>query len=131
MKALQSLNPATGEVIWEGPAAGPQEVAAAVQGARRAFDTWRQTTFGARLEVIERFRGVLERKKEDMAQTIARETGKVLWDARAEVAAMISKGGDLKPGLHGAHRPARGVDRRGAPCGAPSSPWRGGGSRTL
>jgi succinylglutamic semialdehyde dehydrogenase len=91
MKAMQSINPATGEVIWEGAAAGPPDIEKAVTGARRAWTRWRRTSFNKRLEVVERFRGVLEKRKEQLAETIARETGKVLWDARAEVTAMIAK----------------------------------------
>jgi succinylglutamic semialdehyde dehydrogenase len=91
MKAMQSINPATGEVIWEGAAAGPPEIEKAVTGARRAWTRWRRTSFSKRLAVAERFRGVLEKRKEHLAETIARETGKVLWDARTEVAAMIAK----------------------------------------
>jgi len=91
MKMMQSIDPATGEVVWEGNAAGPSEVDAAVRSARRAFSAWSDKTVEARLEVIGRFRDVLEKKKEHLAVTIARETGKVLWDARTEVAAMIAK----------------------------------------
>jgi succinylglutamic semialdehyde dehydrogenase len=91
MTLMQSINPATGEVIWQGPAAGPGQVQAAVRRARRAFPAWSHAGPEARLKVIHRFRDILEAKKEYLAGIIAQETGKVLWDARTEVAAMIGK----------------------------------------
>jgi succinylglutamic semialdehyde dehydrogenase len=90
-ETMQSINPATGEVIWEGPAAGASDVDAAVNGARRAFAEWSGKTVEERVGVLERFSAVLDANKEHLALVIARETGKVLWDARTEVAAMIGK----------------------------------------
>jgi succinylglutamic semialdehyde dehydrogenase len=90
-KTLQSIDPATGEQVWEGPAADAADVDAAAQLARRAFSDWSGRTVEARLEILLRFRDILEDRKEHLAVTIARETGKVLWDARSEVAAMIAK----------------------------------------
>jgi succinylglutamic semialdehyde dehydrogenase len=91
MSVMQSINPATGEVLWQGAGADAFAVDAAVRDARRAFAFWGQASFEARLEVIERFRDILEAHKVHLARSISRETGKVLWDARMEVAAMIAK----------------------------------------
>ncbi len=91
MTIMQSINPATGELVWEGERCGPAEVKRVVENARDAFTHWRSQTFDHRREAIERFRDILEEKKGHLAVTIARETGKVLWDAQAEVNAMIGK----------------------------------------
>ncbi len=88
---MKSINPATGDVLWEGEDASVSDVEAAVAKARSAFPAWSHKSFAARQEIAEAYRDVLEAKKEHMAETIARETGKVLWDARAEVGAMIGK----------------------------------------
>lgn len=90
-KEFRSTNPATGLAIWEGNAASESEVDAAVMAARRAFRAWSRHGFEKRLVIVEAFREQLEAKREDMALAIAQETGKALWDARGEVAAMIGK----------------------------------------
>ena len=86
-----SENPATGEVIWQGFAAGKAEVEAAVAAAHRAFETWASLTYATRLGYLKRFTIVLEQKKEELARLISEETGKILWDSRSEAAATIAK----------------------------------------
>ncbi|MCH2547280.1 MAG: succinylglutamate-semialdehyde dehydrogenase [Alphaproteobacteria bacterium] len=88
---FNSTNPATGKAIWEGAAASEKEVNDAVMAARKAFVIWSALTFTDRLQIIEKFRDNLEANKENLAQCISKETGKVLWDARGEVGAMIGK----------------------------------------
>lgn len=91
MSELQSINPATGEVIWQGQAADDAAVDQAARKARRAFVSWAGAPFDDRRKVLERYRDILAEQKEHLAVTIAKETGKVLWDAHTEVAAMIGK----------------------------------------
>lgn len=88
---LESRDPATGEVLWAGATASAADVDAACAAARRAAGDWGARTFAAREAVVRRFAGELEKDKEALAQAIARETGKVLWDARGEAASMINK----------------------------------------
>ena len=91
MPMLQSTNPATNAVIWEGPVADAAAVHAAVDAARCAFEHWQFVPFEERLALTERYRAVLEKRKQALAEAIAQETGKPLWDATTEVAAMIGK----------------------------------------
>ncbi|MFC0202668.1 succinylglutamate-semialdehyde dehydrogenase [Novosphingobium soli] len=93
MSVLRSFDPATGDLVWEGEAAGADAVSAALLRARRAFPGWAALPLEARVAVVERYRAALETRKEPMAQMIARETGKPLWEARGEVASMIGKVG--------------------------------------
>lgn len=86
-----SSNPANGKTVWQGNAANAKEVDAAVRAARKAFPSWSGLSFEQRLAVVEAFRDKLEENKEKMAEHISQETGKVLWDARGEVGAMIGK----------------------------------------
>jgi succinylglutamic semialdehyde dehydrogenase len=88
---LESLDPATGDVIWGGAAAAPADVDAAFTAARRAAESWGTAGAAEREAVARRFGQELDRNKEAMAVAIARETGKVLWDARGEVTAMLNK----------------------------------------
>ena len=88
---LQSFDPATGEVVWEGPAATPATVIRAVDAARRALAGWALAPLAERLAAVRSYRSVLESRSDDLARLIARETGKPLWEGRGEVASMIGK----------------------------------------
>ena len=91
MGAFESRDPATGEVLWSGAAATAQDVDRAFAAARRAAESWSGTSFAEREAVARRFGQELERGKDAMAEIIARETGKPLWDTRGEVASMLNK----------------------------------------
>jgi len=86
-----SHNPATGEVVWQGEAADAAAVDAAVSKARETFKSWGFLPFEERKTHVEAFGRVVERRKDELAEAIARETGKPLWDSASEVVAMIGK----------------------------------------
>jgi len=88
---LTKHDPITGDALWQGVSASAAQVGEAVAAARTAFPGWARQTFEARLAVVERFRDQLEAHREPLAESIARETGKPLWEARTEVGAMIAK----------------------------------------
>ena len=90
-RPLVSLDPATDAVVWQGAAAGAADVHAAVERARAALPDWSRTSLEDRSGLARAYRAVLENRKGQLAELIARETGKALWDARGEVAAMIGK----------------------------------------
>lgn len=90
-KAFSSLNPATGEVFWQGRAADSEQVELAVAAAREASIRWAAAGLEQRVSVARQFAGLLGEQKEAVAVCIASETGKPLWEARTEVAAMIGK----------------------------------------
>lgn len=93
MSALQSFDPASGELVWEGAAADPQAVTSALERARAAFPGWAALPVEARVEAALRFKAALEAQREAIAETISRETGKPLWESRAELGSMIGKVG--------------------------------------
>src|SRR3712207_3049160 len=78
------FNPATGEAIAHVPLASAEEVDQAVQAAARAFPSWSVTPPLRRARILMRFLRLLEDNEERLAQTITREHGKVLSDARGE-----------------------------------------------
>ncbi|WP_395337517.1 succinylglutamate-semialdehyde dehydrogenase [Novosphingobium sp. BL-8H] len=88
---LRSNCPATGELIWEGRADEAADVTRALGQARAAFARWAATDLDARKAVLRRYAELLSASAVDMAATIARETGKPLWEAQQEVASMIGK----------------------------------------
>jgi len=89
--AFSSMDPATGQTIWQGSAASENEVHLAVEAARAAFEGWADTTLTDRVTCIEAFGKQLRREKESLAATISRDTGKPRWEALTEVDSMIGK----------------------------------------
>ncbi|MDX1634027.1 MAG: succinylglutamate-semialdehyde dehydrogenase [Marinobacter sp.] len=88
---IESDQPVSGDIIWQGEAAGIDDVDAAVRAARKAFPAWRRRSLAERREIIEAFGRQLEEHKEALARQIGLETGKPLWESRTEVAAMTGK----------------------------------------
>lgn len=88
---FRSTDPSTGEVVWEGRAAGEAEIDAAILAAKNAFNSWSSLSIDSRISVLERFKGLLEQRKDVLSRIISRETGKIGWDATSEVAATIGK----------------------------------------
>lgn len=84
-------NPATGEIIWRGNAASAEQVREAVAAANAAFPAWSALSYEARYAVCETFTQRVSERKAELAELIAKETGKALWDASGEVAAVIGK----------------------------------------
>src|SRR5688572_388105 len=91
MNLIRSLDPATGEAIWEGAGATADEVSAALLRARKAFPPWAALPVAERVEAALRFKSVLEARKDALAETISRETGKPRWESLAELGSMIGK----------------------------------------
>ena len=89
--AFSSLNPATGETIWQGEACDAHDIDTAIKGLRQGFVDWSRTTFDARCEIVRAYAAQLQTHAEDLAVMIAAENGKPLWEARTEVSAMINK----------------------------------------
>ncbi|GAA0934295.1 CoA-acylating methylmalonate-semialdehyde dehydrogenase [Pseudonocardia zijingensis] len=79
-------DPATGEVTARLALASPADVDAAVAAARAAFPAWRDTSLARRTQVLFRFRELLNARADELAALITAEHGKVLDDARGEVA---------------------------------------------
>jgi len=79
-------NPATGEQSGAVDFASVEEVDAAVQAARRAFESWRTVSLSRRTETFFRIRELFHDHSEDLARLLTLEHGKVLSDAKGEVA---------------------------------------------
>jgi malonate-semialdehyde dehydrogenase (acetylating)/methylmalonate-semialdehyde dehydrogenase len=79
-------NPATGAQTGAVDFASVEEIDAAVQAAARAFSAWRSFSIGRRAELFFRIRELFNAHREDLASLLTAEHGKVLSDARGEVA---------------------------------------------
>ncbi|MFZ2997758.1 succinylglutamate-semialdehyde dehydrogenase [Sphingobium sp.] len=85
---LTSHEPATGALLWQGEAG---DVDAEVALAKAAWPRWAAQPIAYRIETLRRFVNVVRRHEDALVDLIARETGKPLWDARAEVAGVMAK----------------------------------------
>ncbi|MGQ8365994.1 succinylglutamate-semialdehyde dehydrogenase [Glaciecola sp. 1036] len=88
---FQSIDPAKNKSIWEGETATSDQVGQAVNAARQAFPEWSLMSLEARLVFVQAYKEALESNKQALAQIIAEETGKPLWETATEAAAMIGK----------------------------------------
>src|SRR5207244_9136894 len=79
-------NPATGEQTGEVDFASVEEIDAAVQTAKRAFPLWRALSLSRRTEIFFRIRKLVDEHREDIGRILTSEHGKVLSDAKGEVA---------------------------------------------
>ncbi len=91
MTQFKSIDPATGETVWQGAAASPAEVQAAADRARAAFPDWADRSRQDRIDAVNRYQAVLKARAPAMAEAISRETGKALWETTAELGAMAGK----------------------------------------
>jgi malonate-semialdehyde dehydrogenase (acetylating)/methylmalonate-semialdehyde dehydrogenase len=80
------FNPATGVQSAAVDFASPEEVDAGVQAARRAFEGWRTMSLSRRTELFFRIRELVHDHSDDLARLLTLEHGKVLSDAKGEVA---------------------------------------------
>ena len=86
-----SLNPVSAQALWLGHESTWADVDEAVMSARAAFKSWSLTSFKERLGFFEKYRGLLEKSKSELALLISQESGKPRWESLLEVGAMIGK----------------------------------------
>jgi len=85
---LVSFEPASGARLWSGPHG---DVDAEVATARAAFPEWVAMAVTKRIELCRRFANQVRARAEEMAELIARETGKPMWESRTEVESVVAK----------------------------------------
>ncbi|WP_019544428.1 CoA-acylating methylmalonate-semialdehyde dehydrogenase [Streptomyces sulphureus] len=78
-------DPATGKVTGQVLLATSQDAHAVIRSARAAFPAWRDASLARRTAVLFRFRELLNERKQELAEIITSEHGKVLSDALGEV----------------------------------------------
>lgn len=89
--AMTSVSPYNNEVVWQGDSATPAQVESAVAAAREAFLVWKKLSFSEREAIVLKFAEKVKENSEEIAQIIAKETGKPIWETRTEAGAMAGK----------------------------------------
>lgn len=85
---IVSFEPATGSELWRGRIGDAEDV---IARARRAWPLWAAQPLSTRIELLRRFANEVRKESDKLADLIARETGKPLWEARGEVDSVIDK----------------------------------------
>src|SRR3954449_770624 len=82
---LESLSPATGDVVGVYAVADAADVDAAVARAREASAWWGGMGFDGRKQIVMQWKGVLPRRIGQLADVVHQETGKPHADAQLEI----------------------------------------------
>ncbi len=83
--ALQSINPATEDILADYDEATPARIDEALAQARAAFEAWRVTRFAERAALMRRAVAYLRSEKGRFAALMTAEMGKPIAEAEAEV----------------------------------------------
>src|SRR5439155_1536759 len=83
-QTMPSTNPASGEVLGVVPKSGPEDITAAVEAAKSAFEPWRKYPAPRRAEILFRAAEMLVKEKENLARLMTQEMGKVLAETRGD-----------------------------------------------
>ena len=81
-----SVNPATGETLGAFAWATSEEVERAIYQSDAGYRQWRRESVSHRAQKLRDLGAALRKRAEEMAQTISREMGKPILQARAEMA---------------------------------------------
>lgn len=73
------------EVLAIVPKSGKEDVDDAVKAAKDAFKKWSKTPVAKRGELLGRVGDIMVKRKEELAQTMTREMGKIISEARGDV----------------------------------------------
>ncbi len=86
---IDVIDPATGNLLQQLPAAGAEQVDEAVARARAAFPAWRDLAPGERASRLRGLAQILELNLEELATLEAQNCGKPIASARAEMAMVV------------------------------------------
>ena len=84
-KYMPVMNPSLGVQIAEAPCCTQSEVDAAVKAAAAAFPAWSDTPIPQRIQLMFRFKALLDKNLDELATLLATEMGKVLAEAKGDI----------------------------------------------
>jgi len=85
-RAIDVVNPASGEKLGTVPDAGREETRRAIDAAARAFPAWAARTAKDRGHVLRRWSDLMLANQEDLATLMTAEQGKPLAESKGEIA---------------------------------------------
>jgi aldehyde dehydrogenase (NAD+) len=84
-KTFETTSPANGDTLGVFPRSGAEDVDRAVEAAKSAYEDWRLVPAPRRGEILFRFAQLLTEQKDEIAELMAREMGKVIPEAAGDV----------------------------------------------
>src|SRR6478672_9039262 len=84
-RPMQSINPHSEQVIRTYEPQDAAEVDRLLRAAENAFQDWRKSSFADRAQLMKSAGGLLRERKQQLAELMADEMGKVLRDGIAEI----------------------------------------------
>lgn len=84
LQMIESVNPATGELLASYQQHTPEEVAERIELAHIRFLDWSRVGYSHRADVLLRVADLLEQRCDELAQLMAREMGKPVREGRSE-----------------------------------------------
>ena len=84
-ESLEVTSPLDGNLLSQVPMSSNDELNAAVDSAKRAFEGWSHTTIKERVQVFFRYRQLLEKNFDELTALVSEENGKTWDEAKAEV----------------------------------------------
>ena len=84
-KYMDIWDPSTGTKIAETPCCTADEVGRAIQSAVDAFPSWSNTPASKRVQILFKFRDLLEQHMDELTHLVCRENGKVWDEAKGDV----------------------------------------------
>ena len=88
---FSSVSPIDDAVVWSGQETTAAEIQQTMRRAQAAAKSWSRRDVAERVKIVRRFADVLDMRRQEIAELITREVGKVPWDAAGEVGAAIAK----------------------------------------
>ena len=82
---LEVISPLDGNLLSRVPMSTADDLDAAVQAAKTAFDGWSKTPIKERVQVFFRYKTLLERNLDELTRLVQEENGKTYDEAKAEV----------------------------------------------
>ncbi len=82
-------NSSTGGLMAEAPRCSEQEVNSAVEAAAAAFPAWRDKPLAQRVQIMFRYKSLLDKNVGSLAMLLSTEMGKTLVEARGDIAKAI------------------------------------------
>jgi aldehyde dehydrogenase (NAD+) len=84
-KTFETKNPATGETLAVISQGGREDMGRAIDAAERAFPKWRKCPPPKRAEILLKASVILRERKQDLAETVTKEMGKVIAEGKGDV----------------------------------------------
>ena len=84
-KYMDIYNPSTGEIQAQTPCCTEDEVNYAVECAKKAYPAWSDTPVFKRVQILYKFRELLEEHMDELTELVAREHGKVWSEAKGDI----------------------------------------------